>query len=182
MARVGVHGVDLHAWPGAPYAPFAFSGGRSTTIRMQARPLLYGLLLFAEGTGHGSRMLHTGVATNTGVRAWATLSRTRGVRVVMVNPGAEAVQVSVALGPSARRPAALRLLRAPGLGARGQLSFGGRAFGPDGGLHGHDHATRVLPVAGSYALSLPSASGGLLTLAPATHARLPASRPSRRFK
>lgn len=164
MARAGVTGVDLHSWPGAPYAPFAFTTARGGAQRAQARPLFYGLLLFATAAGHGSRLLPTHVTADTAVRAWATLTRAGGVRVVAVNPGAGRAPVAVALRGAGARPAALRLMRAPGLQARGAVTLGGRALGADGRLHGPDRATRVVPIAGRYTFALTATSAALLTV------------------
>jgi hypothetical protein len=136
---------------------------------MRPRPLYYGLLLFASAAGHGSRLLPTQVTTGTGVRAWATLPRCGGVRVVAVNPSpSKAARVTMTLRGVGARPAALRLMRAPGLRALGGVSLGGRVVGADGRLHGRDRATRVVAVAGRYAFRLPAASAGLLTIAPRT--------------
>jgi hypothetical protein len=164
MARAGVSGVDLHSWPRAPYAPFAFTTSRAGAARAHARPLYYGLLLFADAVGQGSRLLPTHVTTDSGVRAWATLGRSGGLRVVAVNPSsANAARVTVALRGTTARPAVLRLMRAPGVGARHGISLGGRTIGADGRLHGRDRAATVVPAAGRYAFSLPPASAGLLS-------------------
>jgi hypothetical protein len=166
MARAGVGGVDVHSWPRAPYAPFAFTTPRVGGARAHARPLYYGLLLFAEAAGHGSRLLPTHVTTDSGVRAWATLTRSGGLRVVAVNPSpAKAARVTVALRGARARPAVLRLLRARGLRARHGVSLGGRAIGADGRLHGRDRAAPVVPIAGRYVIRLPAASAGLLSTA-----------------
>jgi hypothetical protein len=164
MARTGVEGVDLHAWPRAAYAPFAFVSAPAGGMRLRARPLFYGLLLFADAAGHGSRLLPTHVATESGVRAWATLSGAGGVRVVAVNPStATAARVTVALRGAGAQPAVLRLMRAPGLRARRGVSLAGRAIGADGRLHGRDGATPVVVLAGRWQFTLPPASAALLS-------------------
>jgi hypothetical protein len=166
MAHAGVGGVDLHSWPRAPYAPFAFTTPRAGATRAHARPLYYGLLLFAAAAGHGSRLLPTQVSTDSGVRAWATLTRSGGLRVVAVNPSStNAARVTVAVRGASTRPAVLRLMRAPGLRAQGGVSLGGRAIGADGRLHGRDRAAPVVRIAGRYAFRLPPASAGLLSSA-----------------
>jgi hypothetical protein len=168
MARAGVSGVALHSWPRAPYAPFSFTSSRAGVARAHARPLFYGLLLFAQAAGHGSRLLPTRVTTDSGVRAWATLTRSGGLRVVAVNPSStSAARVTVAVRGATARPAVLRLMRAPGLRAQHGISLGGRAIGADGRLHGRDRAAAVVPAAGRYAFSLPPASAGLLSTASA---------------
>jgi hypothetical protein len=166
MARAGVSGVDLHSWPRAPYAPFAFTTPRAGGARAHARPLYYGLLLFADAAGQGSRLLPTRMTTDSGVRAWATLTRSGGLRVIAVNPSSSSTaRVTVALRGAGARPAVLRLMRAPGLRARHGVSLGGRSIGADGRLHGRDRAAPVVPAAGRYAFSLPPASAGLLSTA-----------------
>jgi hypothetical protein len=177
-------GVDLHTWPRAPYAPFAFTQGGGGVPRAQARPLYYGLLLFADSAGHRSRLLPTRVMTSTGVRAWATLTRSGRVRVVAINPSAaRAAHVTIALRGAGSGPVVLRLMRAPGLHARSGISLGGRAIGADGKLHGRDRAARIAPIAGRYALTLPAASAALLSGASRIdggHERQHETRPGRR--
>ena len=167
MAQAGVGGVDVHSWPGAPYAPFAFgASGRAA----RARPLYYGMLLFADAVGHGSRLLPARVSTASGVRAWATLARAGGVRIVAVNPSSsKAARVTVTLRGVGARPATLQLLRAPGLRARRGVSLAGRAIGADGRLHGRDRSAPVVPVAGGWRFILPPASAGLLSSASWIH-------------
>lgn len=179
MARAGATGVDLHSWPGAPYAPFAFTTAHTGFTRAHARALYYGLLLFADAASGGSRLLPIHVATDGGVRAWATLTRAGQLRVVAVNPSSgHAARVTIAVRDAGAQRAALRLLRAPGLRARDAISIGGRAIGGDGRLHGRDRAVPVVPVAGRYTFTLPAASGALLTGAPPIRSRV-ASRHKR---
>jgi hypothetical protein len=164
MARAGVSGVDLHSWPGAPYAPFAFTNPRAGGARAHARPLYYGLLLFADAAGQGSRLLPTQVTTDSGVRAWATLTRAGGLRVIAVNPSsANAARVTVAVRGASARRAVLRLMRAPGLRARHGVSLGGRTIGADGRLRGRDRAAPVVPAAGRYAFTVPPAGAAPLS-------------------
>ena len=185
MARTGVDGVDLHTWPGAPYAPFAFTTSRGGAARAQAWPLYYGLLLFADAAGHGSRLLPTRVTTKSGVRAWATLTRSAGVRVLAINPSAaSAARVTVAVRGAGARPAVLRLMRAPGLEATRGISLGGRTIGADGRLHGRDRAAPVVLAAGRYTFTLPAATAALLSSASRVdggHQRQHEARSRRRF-
>jgi hypothetical protein len=170
MAQAGVSGVDVHSWPGASYAPFGFAGPTGHAAR--PRPLYYGMLLFADAVGHASRLLPTQVSTDSGVRAWATLTRTGALRVVAVNPSASmAARVTVAPRGAGARPATLRLLRAPGLRARRGVSLAGRAIGADGRLHGRDSAVPVIQVGGGWRFTLPPASAGLLSEASGIHGR-----------
>jgi hypothetical protein len=105
------------------------------------------------------------VTTDSGVRAWATLTRSGGLRVIAVNPSsANAARVTVAVRGASARRAVLRLMRAPaGLRARHGVSLGGRTIGADGRLHGRDRAAPVVPAAGRYAFSVPPAGAALLS-------------------
>jgi hypothetical protein len=174
MARAGVTGVDLHSWPGAPDAPFAFSTERGGGTRAQARPLFYGLLLFAIAVGHDSRLLPAQASGDGAVHAWATLTRIGGVHLVVVN--ASAARVIVALRGAGARHAALRLMRGPGLLAHAGVTFAGRAIGADGRLHGRDRAVAIAPRAGRYTFALPAASAGLVTVAPPIGSRVDSRR------
>ncbi len=132
VARDGVDGVNLHSYPGSVNGLFDFtqSGDRWTAT---VHPLYYGALMFARAAPAGSRLLQISSGDQSQIRAWATLGADHRVRVLLINTGQRAGDGSRAVihAPAGygSRPAALQRLRAPGVGATGGLTLGGRQFG-----------------------------------------------------
>jgi hypothetical protein len=163
LQRLGVAGVNIQSLVGAPYTPFGFSPAGATGRHAQAHPLLYGMLLFARAAPAGSRAVPLVRRPASGVRTWATRDPRGTLRVVAVNPSARTPRVLL-LTARGRGAAALERLRAPGLTARGGITLGGRAFGPDGRLRGPRRVAHVVPRAGTYRVALPPATATLLTI------------------
>ncbi|MGZ4186351.1 MAG: glycosyl hydrolase family 79 C-terminal domain-containing protein [Solirubrobacteraceae bacterium] len=165
MARVGIDGVNIHTFNSAIYGLFHVQevGG---VWSADVRPDYYGLLLFAQAAPPGSHLL--GVAGAAGsLRAWATRARDGRTRVVLINddPG-QRRQITVRM-PGAHGDGALERLLAPGLGATGGITLGGRTFGArttTGQFAGPPRTRALTPHGRSYAVSLPAASAALLTL------------------
>ncbi len=88
MARERVAGINIHTFPGAAYAPFAFAHtgeGWSASVT----PMYYGLLAFAAAAPPGARLLPVSVQSGPNLSAWATRTRNRRLRVVLINKGAD---------------------------------------------------------------------------------------------
>jgi hypothetical protein len=168
LQRIGVSGINAHSLVGAPYAPFTFMHTARAGWRAQARPLYYGLLLFAEAAPAGSRTLRLVQHPASGIRAWATTDRRHTLRVTVINPSSTTARTVLVAAPrsAARRPpvAAVIRLQAPSARSRGGVTLGGQQVGPDGRLHGGRLVARVSAVRGRYRLSLPAASAALITV------------------
>ena len=102
MAHAGIDGVNIHTFPGAGYELFRFSqvGGR---WRASVAPEYYGLLMFAQATPPGSRLLGVSGAIRGRVKTWATEGADGRIRVVLINddparPRVVAVRVPGAAG------------------------------------------------------------------------------------
>ncbi len=170
MARVGIHGVNIHTFPGAGYELFRFTrpNGRWRAV---VTPEYYGLLLFARAAPAGSRLLGLTGAVSGAVRTWATRARDGTVRVVLVNSGARARRLSVGVVGARVGPAALDRLSAPGAHARAGISLSGQSFGPStftGALPGSSRPIALRAVHGRYFVTLPATSAAMLVLAPAS--------------
>jgi hypothetical protein len=166
MVRVGIHGVNIHTFPGAGYELF-----RITRVngRWQASvsPEYYGLLLFARAAPAGARLLQGSGAVSGAVRTWATRARDGTIRVVLVNAGAPARRLAVAVTGRRPDPALLERLSASGVRARSGVSLGGQSFGPrtfTGVLRGRSGAIALRPVRGRYVVGLPAAGAAMLVL------------------
>jgi hypothetical protein len=168
MARVGIHGVNIHTFPGAGYELFRIShpGGR---WRASVAPEYYGLMLFARAAPAGSRLLGVQNAVSGSVRIWATRARDGTIRVLAVNMGARARVLSVRVTGAASGRASVERLTAPSPRSRGGVTLGGQSFGSGtftGRLTGRLRASSVSPVDGRYTVALPAASAVLLVISP----------------
>jgi hypothetical protein len=166
MVRVGVHGVNLHTFPGAGYELFRITRARG---RWQAvvEPEYYGLMLFARAAPSGSRLLTVMNAARGAVRSWATRAADGTIRVVLVNTGGEARILSVAVAGERPGRVILERLTAPGVGARRGVALAGQSFTPGtftGLLAGRLAAPAISPERGRYAVPLPAASAAMLVL------------------
>ena len=166
MVRVGIHGVNLHTFPGAGYEPFRITrvNGRWQAV---VAPQYYGLLLFAQAAPAGSRLLRVSGGSGGAVRTWATRAPDGTIRVVLVNSGARARRLSVGVSGASAGPAVLEQLTAPNVRARTGISLGGQSFGPrtfTGTLSGSPGAVTLSPVNGRYAVTLAAASAAMLVL------------------
>jgi len=165
MARVGVDGVNIHSYPGAPYALFTFTRRNGKWSGFVA-PEYYGLEMFAQAAPAGASLLKTSGALGN-VRAWATRAPDGTIHVVLINDyTAQSRTVTVHIA-GASAAATLERLRAPGVTARTGVTLGGQGFGTattTGLLSGRSAITSADPVNGAYAVRLPQASAAMLTL------------------
>ncbi len=168
MLRVGVHGVNIHTFPGAGYELFKI--GRSSG-RWQAvvAPEYYGLLLFARAAPAGSRLLNVVHGASGTVRTWATRAGDGTIRVVFVNTGDTSRRLSVAVPGARFGSGELERLSAPGIGAHRGVTLAGESFGArtfTGLLSGAAHRSAVASAGGRYLVALPAASAAMLVLSP----------------
>ena len=166
MDADGVTGVNLHTVKGVNklFVPKR-SHGR---WRASVGPWYYGALMFTRASPAGSRLLAVANGTHALTRVWATLGRDRLVRILAINDSIDAgARVLVHNPPDyGRRPGRLELLRARSAYATHGLSLGGRSFGrTTTGVLKRPITRPVHRRGGVYAVRLPPASAGLLTLA-----------------
>jgi hypothetical protein len=166
MVRDGIHGVNVHTFPGAGYELFRITGANG---RWQAAvaPEYYGLLLFARAAPAASRLLRVSGGASGAVRTWATRARDGTIRVVLVNSGAGRRRVSVGVAGARVGRAILERLSAPDVRARTGVSLGGQSFGAStltGALPGNPRWLMLSAVRGRYWVTLPAASAAMLVL------------------
>ena len=166
MVRVGVHGVNIHTFPGAGYELFEL---RHVDRRWRAtvEPEYYGLMLFARAAPAGSRLLRVDGAAAGDVHTWATGAVGGTIRITMVNSGSRARRLSLAIADERLDPGRLEWLTAPGVRAHGGVRLGGQSFASptlSGLLAGRPSFSSVAPVDGRYAVSVPADSAALLVL------------------
>jgi hypothetical protein len=88
LLREGVDQADVHTWAHARYALFDVAGARA-----RARPLLTGLLAFARAAPPGSRLIATRGRPGA-LRVWATIDRSRTIRVALIAPETVVVRIA----------------------------------------------------------------------------------------
>jgi hypothetical protein len=169
MASVGVDGVNVHTFPGTDYELFSF---RQVRGRWQAvvEPEYFGLELFAQAAPAGSRLLTVSSTDGRTLRAWATRARDRTIRVVLINEGTRARDVTIRAASATAKSGTLERLRAPGLPARDGVTLAGQDFGAStstGRMVGRRQLVAVAPNTGGYAFRVPAGSAAMLTLPPA---------------
>jgi hypothetical protein len=167
MDAAGVNGVNLHTVKGVNALFDAHRLGRRWVATV--KPWYYGAMMFAQAAPAGSRLLGVTNATRTGTRVWATRGADHLVRVVVINDNIGSSARVLVRNPAGygRRPGTLDLLRASGAYATDDVTLGRRSFGrTTTGKLGRPVTSAVVRRGGGYAVTLPPASAGLLTLEP----------------
>ena len=159
LLRDGVDGVNLHVRAAAINAPFALS-----PAGLQARPLLYGLILFARTLGPHAQLvtLRSHLSRPANLAAWAVRAGRDTLHVLLIDKSRRAERVSLRL-PATGTARVLRLL-APGAAARTGVTLGGRALGAAGNWQGSAEHQTVAPRGGAYTVSVRSMSAALISV------------------
>lgn len=166
FASAGVDGVNIHTLAHVSYEPFSFTRSAG---RWEARvmPMYYGMLLFAQASPAGSRLLAVSHQPEPALRTWATRGPDGTTRVVLINDArGQGLTLSVSDGSPARS-ATLTRLAAPSLTATSGVTLAGQSFGAlttTAALSGRRRLSILTPVHGRYLVGLPAASAALLTL------------------
>ena len=157
LLRAGVDGVNLHVRPNAPNAAFSMNGRG-----LDARPLLYGLLLFARMLGPDAQLLAVRVnsRSSSALSAWAVHVRGGGIRVLLINKSSRPLTVTLRLPASA--PARIERLLAPSVRSTSGVTLGGQWLGPGGKWLGRPAVETIPSRAGRYELELPRDSAAML--------------------
>ena len=168
IARAGVDGVNIHTPPHSTNQMFTVSAVNGTW-QVYVHPNYYGLLMFAQATPPGSKLLSISGSGGAGLSTWATLGPDRTRRVVVINKRTAGSRVVQIRAPAGARAATLELMRAPAITSKTGITIGGQGFGAQtttGELAGTSQATTLKPSKGRYTFTLPAASAALLTIAP----------------
>jgi Glycosyl hydrolase family 79 C-terminal beta domain len=163
-AQVGVDGVNVHTWPGAPYNLFTFKK-TNAGWRGSVEPEYYGLLMFSQAAPPGSRLVKT-ASTNRAIRVWATRATDGTIRIALINDSVSATQHLTVEVNGATAAGSLERLLAPGPTATSGITIAGQTFGETstGELRGSPVLTTLPPDKGGYPVSLPPASAAVLTV------------------
>jgi hypothetical protein len=159
LLRAGVDGVNLHVRAVAINAAFALS-----PAGLQARPLLYGLILFARTLGPEAQLvtLRSQLSRPANLAAWAVRVGRDTLHVLLINKSRRSERVSLRL--PATGPAGVQRLLAPAAAAQSDVSLGGRALAADGDWQGRAEHQTLTPRGRAYAVSVRSMSAALITV------------------
>jgi hypothetical protein len=159
LLRAGVASADIHLRADNNNAPFAIRGNR-----LVARPLLYGLALFARALGPGARLvpgsLHAPDSLH--LKAWAVRLKGRVLHVLVVNKGGRSALVDFNL--PATRPASVERLLAPSARASSGVTLDGQRLDDRGIWSGRRKVETLTPRAGRYRLLVPGMSAALVSV------------------
>jgi hypothetical protein len=137
------------------------------TWEVYVHPNYYGLLMFAQATPPGSRLLRISGSGGAGLSTWGTIGADRTTRVVVINKRTASSRVVEIRVPAGAGGATLELMRAPAITSKTGITIGGQGFGAQtttGELAGTSQATTRKPSTGHYTFTLPAASAALLTI------------------
>jgi hypothetical protein len=166
FSRVGVDGVNFHTVPNTINELISAEdpGGRWHSL---VHPQYYGMMMFAQATPPGSRLLGVSGANRGSLHVWATRATNGQVHVVMIDDDTSgSQQVTLRVG-SAKGTGTLERLEAPSITAKSGVTLGGQSFGRatyTGKLTGSSTVTTVSPTDSAYVVKLPAASAAMLTL------------------
>lgn len=171
LARVGAAGVNFHGRTHTFYSPFYFRRLRRPPRRWvaQVAPLYYGILLFAKATPNGSSVHPVRTTAPGNLKIWATVDRSRTLRVVLINKERHASSPVRLLIPGAQRTGELQRLLAPTVNAGKGITLAGQTFGPltsTGRLTGARITHTITAAHGTYTVTMPPTSAALLTIPP----------------
>jgi hypothetical protein len=157
LLQAGVDGVNVHVRADAINAAFAL--GRTG---LTARPLLYGMILFARTLGPDAQLVHVRMdATGPShLKVWAVRVRGDVLHVLLLNKGDQAVSARVRLPVTG--PAVVERLLAPSPASRSGETLGGQRLGRDGRWRGRPQTESIMPGSQGYQLTIPRASAALL--------------------
>jgi len=168
LARAGVLAADLHVRVYSINAPFRFD-----VDGLRARPLLYGLILFARMLGPHSSLVRLRLDASSSLRleAWAVREGRRTLNVLLIDKGRRSVNVRLRL--PATGPARIQRLLAPSASSTGHVTLDGQRLNDDVRWTGHRVIQTVPRVAGRYTVPVRGMSAALVTVRSDTGAAAP---------
>jgi Glycosyl hydrolase family 79 C-terminal beta domain len=159
LLRTGLDGVNIHVRTDAINAAFTLN-----RHGLGARPLLYGMILFARTLSSDPRLVHATLHEDPTLhlKAWAVRVSGGIMHVLLINKGAQAANVHVDLPGSG--PAKVERLLAPSAASVSGVTLAGQHLGPDGRWHGRLAVQTVTRSTGGYEVAVPATSAALLSV------------------
>lgn len=158
LAQAGATGVNFHGGGYGWYTPVAGTADSGFV----ARPIYYGMLLFAAAGAGRLVMTELDGVTDGSLTAFGLKSRDGALKAVVLNRNLDADVTLAVDAPGLRMTSVMRLL-APRPDDRTDVTFGGSVVGNDGAWMPAVTQTRAARQ-GVVTLRMPRASGALLTL------------------
>ena len=165
VLSTGADGVNVHIRPGKVNAPFLVNRHGLT-----ARPLLYGLILFARALGLGGRLVRLDVRAprSAHLDAWGVQGRGKGLHVLLIDRGSDSVNIDLRAAGSS--DATVERLLAPSAKATAGVTLDGQQLGLDGTWSGHKTVQTIRRGTTGYRLTLPGLSAALVSVQRHSHA------------
>jgi hypothetical protein len=160
LVRAGVDGVNVHVRAHAINAAFTLN-----RQGLGARPLLYGLILFAKTLGGpGARVVHLQLHAerSSHLKVWAVRVPGGVLHVLLIDKGNHSVRVDLHL--PATGSATLERLLAPSVRSQSGVTLDGQQLGRDGSWQGQPANQTITPDFHGYELTIPPASAALLSV------------------
>ncbi|MBV9839664.1 MAG: hypothetical protein JO156_16225, partial [Solirubrobacterales bacterium] len=160
LLRAGVDGVNVHVRTNAINAAFTVGAGG-----FRARPLLYGLILFARTLGPDAQLVPDQLSASPALhlKAWAVRVNSDTLHVLLINKGQRFVTVTLRL--PATGLASLARLLAPSPSATAQsVTLGGQQLSAAVTWTGQAKTDKITPVGGEYLVRMPATSAALLSV------------------
>lgn len=157
LAQAGAIGVNFHGGGYGWYTPVAGARGNGFV----ARPIYYGMLLFAVAGAGRLVMTQMEGAADGSLAAYCLKSRD-GLKLIVLNKSLDAHATLEVVAPGMKSASVLRLI-APRPDDTTDVTFGGAVVGNEGGWM-PTVAESLGARRGSATLSMPQASGALVTM------------------
>ena len=159
LLRAGLDGVNIHVRTDAINAAFTLS-----RHGLVARPLLYGMILFARTLNADPELVRVKLRANASLhlKAWAVRVAGGRMHLLLINKGPQTVNVRVDL--RATSPAEVERLLAPSAASTSGVTIAGQRLGRDGRWQGRYTTETVLPGAHGYQVAVPPTSAALVTV------------------
>jgi hypothetical protein len=159
LLKVGVDGVNVHVRGDAINAPFLL-----THAGITARPLLYGLVLFARMLGPRAELMNVPVSSTGGppLEVWAVRLADGTMHVLLIDKTRAAA--TVALREPGGGTATVERLLGPSATATSGVTLDGQWLTSDATWTGLSTAERIIPAGGSYQVTMPAMSAALFSL------------------
>ncbi|MGH2914717.1 MAG: glycosyl hydrolase family 79 C-terminal domain-containing protein [Solirubrobacteraceae bacterium] len=159
LLRTGVDGVNVHVRANAING--AFTLGRRGLV---ARPLLYGMAMFARALGPDARLVRLRLSARRSLhlKAWAVQVADRELHVLVIDKGARGARVALRL--PATGTALVGYLRAPSPRSLSGVTLDGQWLGRDGRWHGRPVIRTIAASGVGYGLTLAPTSAALVSV------------------
>ena len=158
LVHAGVASADVHVRANAINAAFTLNRHGLT-----ARPLLYGMILFARMLGPHPQLVGLRVQNrhHFHLKAWAVRTQGKVIHVLLIDKGQHSVRVGLRL--PATGPATVQRLQAPSVRATSGMTLDGQRLDARGRWQGQRATELITPGPRGYQIKVARTSAALLT-------------------